>query len=248
MPRGKIFRIEAGVGKTDAAVIAAARAIRAGMSVVFAVPRVDLGDELVTRLAGQGVNAHVWRGRERLDPEAPETSMCLNLGAVADAREAGAWSIAATVCEQHDTKARRFVRCPHFETCGYMRQREATPQAWIVTHAMLFLPLPVAIGRVDALVIDEAFASGGVPQKPVSRALDEIESAGVLSGPENASKMKARREALIRAARASEDGPLSRAAVMAVAVGPHNPRSSANGKAAVCRADDMIGPLGSGPP
>lgn len=214
MPRGKIFRIEAGVGKTDAAVVAAARAIRAGLSVVFAVPRVDLGDELAFRLARQGIIAHVWRGRDRPDPEAPEAPMCLNLGAVADAREAGAWSIAATVCEQQDTKARRIVRCPHFETCGYMRQCVATPQAWIVTHAMLFLPLPAAIGRVDALAIDEAFVSGGIAQKPISRVLDEIESAGLLAGAENASKMKAWREALIRAARTSEDGPLSRNALV----------------------------------
>ncbi|MHB2207769.1 bifunctional DNA primase/polymerase [Methylobacterium sp. CM6257] len=215
MPRGRIFRIEAGVGKTDAAVTAAARAIRAGLNVVFAVPRVDLGDELAARLARQGITADVWRGRERPDPETPGHSMCLNPEAVADARQAGAWSIAETVCEQHDTKARRFVRCPHFETCGYMRQREATPQAWIVTHAMLFLPLPAALGRVDALVIDEAFASGGIPQKPVPRALDEIESAGLLAGAENASKMTVWREALIRGARASEDGPLSRAALVA---------------------------------
>ena len=242
IPRGKIFRIEAGVGKTDATVVAAARAICTGLSVVFAVPRVDLGDELAARLARQGIIAHVWRGRERPDPEAPETRMCLNLGAVDDAREAGAWSIAATVCEQQDTKARRIVRCPHFETCGYMRQREATPQAWIMTHAMLFLPLPTAIGRIDALVIDEAFASGGIPQKPVSRALDEIESAGVLSGPENASKMKAWREALIRAARASEDGPLSRAALVAAGL-TADAAASARGFEQARYADPGITPL-----
>ncbi|AIQ89590.1 bifunctional DNA primase/polymerase [Methylobacterium oryzae] len=242
MPRGKIFRIEAGVGKTDAAVVAAARAIRAGLSVVFAVPRVDLGDELATRLARQGIIAHVWRGRERPDPEAPKTRMCLNPSAVDDAREAGAWSIAATVCEQQDTKARRIVRCPHFETCGYMRQREAAPQAWIVTHAMLFLPLPAAIGRVDALAIDEAFVSGGIAQKPVSRALDEIEGAGVLAGSENASKMKAWREALIRAARASEDGPLSHAALAAAGLTADD-AASARGFEQARYADPGITPL-----
>lgn len=215
MPRGRIFRVEAGIGKTDAAVAAAARAIRAGLSVVFAVPRVDLGDELVARLARQGIIARVWRGRDRPDPEAPEHPMCLNLGAVADARQAGAWSIAETVCEQRDPAARRVVRCPFFESCGHVRQGYATPQAWIVTHAMLFLPLPAAIGRIDALAIDEAFASGGIPQKPVSRDLDEIESARTLKGPDNAEKMRAWRHALIEAVRGSEDGPLSRAALLA---------------------------------
>ncbi|KQP07718.1 hypothetical protein ASF28_11365 [Methylobacterium sp. Leaf99] len=215
-PRGKLSRIATGIGKTDAASIAGARSIRSGLSIAFAVPRVDLGDQLAARLAREGIAARVWRSRTQDDPENLAGKMCLNLSAVDDALAAGAWSVTDAVCESRDLKARRLVRCPHFAACGYMRQRDAAPEVWIVTHAMLFRAKPAALGPLDALVIDEAFISGAFPQKPTSRAFDEIESAGLLDRAESADKLQAWREALIRALRASEDGPVSRSVLLAV--------------------------------
>jgi hypothetical protein len=242
IPPVSLARIEAGVGKTHAAVEAAVRAVRAGLRVKFAVPRVDLGDQLAVALAKAGVTAHVWRGRDQPDPDTSAEYMCRNRTAVADARDAGAWSIAETVCEQKDLKTGRFVRCPLHDSCGYVRQRDADPQVWIVTHAMLFMPLPRPIGEVDALVIDEAFASGGIPQKAVSLSRDAIENARTLTGPENADKMHAWRYALIEAARNSGDGPLSRAALLAAGLTVDDAFQASRYEAA-CVEDSEITPV-----
>lgn len=242
IPPVSLARIEAGVGKTHAAVEAAVRAVRAGLRVKFAVPRVDLGDQLAAALAEFGVTARVWRGRDQPDPDAPAEHMCRNRAAVADARDAGARSIAETVCEQKDLKTGRIVRCPFHDSCGYNRQRDADPQIWIVTHAMLFMPLPKPIGEVDALVIDEAFASGGIPQKAFSLSRDAIEGARTLKGPENVAKLKSWRDALIRAAQASEDGPLSRAALLEAGLTADEAREASRYED-TCRIDPEITPV-----
>lgn len=242
IPPVSLARIEAGVGKTHAAVEAAFRAVRAGLRVKFAVPRVDLGDQLAAALMKAGVTAHVWRGRERPNPKSHNDSMCLNLGAVADAQAAGVYSIAETVCERNDPKTGRIVRCPFHDSCGYNRQRDADPQVWIVTHAMLFMPLPKPIGEVDALVIDEAFASGGISKDAVSLSRDAIENARTLMGPENADKMHAWRYALIEAVRGSEDGPLSRAVLLEAGLTVDDALQASRYEAA-CVEDSAITPV-----
>jgi superfamily II DNA or RNA helicase len=47
------LQVETGIGKTATAVRATAEAVKAGVNVVYCVPRHDLGDELVHRFRGK---------------------------------------------------------------------------------------------------------------------------------------------------------------------------------------------------
>src|SRR5215217_7410631 len=88
-PVSWLLQIETGVGKTEVAIGATANAVKAGMSVVYAVPRHNLGDELSRRFAAAGVAAQAYRGYEAADPASEDKSMCLDLAALRDVRQVG---------------------------------------------------------------------------------------------------------------------------------------------------------------
>ncbi|GJE51820.1 hypothetical protein GOFOIKOB_4884 [Methylobacterium tardum] len=212
-PRGTALRIEAGIGKTEVAIEAAAKSVRRGLAVVYAVPTVKLGDEVASRFAARGIDAQVYRGRDREDPEGAGEAMCRNLPAVRDAERAKVWSVYAAACETKPKGTSAAIRCPMFDACGYVRQRRAEPAVWIVPHVMLFRDRPALIPAPDALVIDEGFASGAVPNKPTRLTLDAIEAAALPDGGEDAVTLDRLRACLVGVLRTMPDGPLTRAAM-----------------------------------
>ena len=216
-PTSWALRVETAIGKTAVGLSAVGTAVRqGGLVVVYAVPTHKLGSELVERFAEEGIHARVYRGYEADDPDQPGMQMCHDLAAVTDAQKAGA-SIKGAVCEQKRPDGET-LRCEHFHACGMMRQRRARPQVWIVPHALLFTRRPGFIPEPDALVIDEGFSGGAIPEKAWRLTLDSIERApieilrkdGLLSlDPSN--DLESARGRLVRALRAHEgDGPVRR--------------------------------------
>jgi hypothetical protein len=99
--------------------------------------------------------------------------MCLDLPALKDAQEAGVGSIKASVCERKiDGET---FRCAKFNECGMTSQRQAKPDVWLVPHALLCARRPEYIPQPDALVIDEGFIAGAIPEKADRFPLDAME-------------------------------------------------------------------------
>lgn len=212
-------RVEAGIGKTDAAIAAIAGREAAGLSVAVAVPTIDLGEQLAIRLWRRGVDARVYRGRKAPDPESTDgDAMCLNLEAVAHAREAGARSVFESACERRDRTSAEALRCPMFHRCGHVRQRSATPRVWIIPHASLFTGRPGFIPKLDALVIDEKFFDGAIPDRPVRLTIDEIERAGLPHDEDQAQALSSLRASLVHALRATPDGHLTPGSLLAAGI------------------------------
>ena len=76
-PPAWAINVDVGLGKTRAfREIVAPELVRDGLSVVLAVPRHRLGDEIVCDFAADGITARVYRGRDADDPDAPGEKMC----------------------------------------------------------------------------------------------------------------------------------------------------------------------------
>lgn len=157
-----LLRITVGGGKSDAAVKGAAMlldAARAGggddadkKALIYAVPRHDLGGEIVDRVraAHAGRAVATWRGMDADDPEAPGEKMCRDPELPQAAARAG---LAPTeACGA----------CPLRNECGYRRQRGQKADVWIVAHNMMFSAKPAAIPKPAVLVVDEAFWGAGL--------------------------------------------------------------------------------------
>lgn len=215
------LRIETAIGKTTAAITAIAEAARTGLRIVYAVPTHKLGAELVEKFATAGVRARVYRGYEALDPEATSgETMCLDRAAMSDARDGG-MSVFDHVCERKLLDGSK-ARCPFFHQCGMIRQRNATPDVWIVPHALLFQTRPGFILAPDALVIDERFHGNAIPNKAATLTLDAIEHADFMISREDgtaaldeSNDLESYRATLVRALRAAPDGPLDRESLRA---------------------------------
>ena len=121
---------------------------------MLAVPRHKLGDEVVADFAAAGTTAHVFRGREAYDPEAPGEKMCRDLERVREIE--GALGRASTqACKS------KKGQCEFFNVCGYQKQRQQQPEVWAVAHQLLFRQRPSFI-ELDALAIDEGFYSAAL--------------------------------------------------------------------------------------
>ncbi|WP_425991081.1 bifunctional DNA primase/polymerase [Afipia sp. DC4300-2b1] len=207
----KVVRSEAGVGKSHAAITGSAKQAQRARHIVYVVPRLDLADQIAAGFASHDVKAEVYRGYEQPDPREPEHAMCRNVPAYTAARDLGV-GIRESVCERRiDGET---VRCPLASRCGMERQREARPQVWIVTAALLFFKRPDFIFPPDAIVIDESFidnAIGDTVQINVSELLaSKIE--GCSETDQDA--VTAYRTRLAAAIKANGNGPLSRAALI----------------------------------
>jgi hypothetical protein len=208
------LRIETGIGKTREAVRCAATAAKAGMEILYFVPRLNLGDELVPLFAEESVSARVYRGRDAPDPEKPERAMCLEPASVQDALKACASSVFQAVCELELKKQATLLRCPSFLGCSHVKQRWATPQVWILTHALLFQARPDFIASPAALVIDEQFLGSAIPDSANKLTLDAIQHAGLIYHDdgsrlvEPSRTLEQGRAVLVRALREHPDGPL----------------------------------------
>ena len=174
--------VDVGLGKTSQVrdqVIADIKSdrIRSG-KVVFAVPRHDLGEEQVQAFAAAGINAVLWKGRSAPDPtpENPDERMCRDLGAQADALTAQL-AVEQSACAV--TRDGKDYKCPHFEVCGYQRQKRRAVYAQVIicAHDSLFHAMPQVIGRPSMLVIDEGFWQAGLrgTDSPVQITVDSLD-------------------------------------------------------------------------
>lgn len=174
--------VDVGLGKTSQvreqiiAVLAAGRL--SGGKVVFAVPRHDLGEEQVEAFAAAGIAAVLWKGRTAPDPtpDKPDQRMCLDPDAQADAL-AAELSVEQAVCRvKRDGQT---YLCPHYEVCGYQRQKRLAKSAQVIicAHDSLFHAMPKVIGRPALLVIDEGFWQSGLrgTDSPVQITVDSLD-------------------------------------------------------------------------
>lgn len=155
--------------------------------VVVAVPTHVLGDEQADDFENMpefktaGFRVRVWRGREAPDPDAHDyrdpsipqgkkTKMCRDLDAVRDAQSIGL-DPDKTACRSKEGE------CIFFSVCGYQQEKQATADIWIVPHELIFSKVPAAIGKIAALIVDEAaWGDGldGVDGPPTEIALDAL--------------------------------------------------------------------------
>jgi hypothetical protein len=139
---------------------------------LLGVDRLRLGDDVVGDFARHGVTTRVFRGRSGPDPDRPGKSMCDDLAAVKVALSLGE-PVEPSCCREKHPETKATVECPFYSSCGYQRQKASKPQGWIVAHEMLFTAQR-AIGKVDAVLVDEAFWQDGVWKSSRGLTLDEI--------------------------------------------------------------------------
>ena len=53
-------------------------------------------------------------------------------------------------------RGRRAVRCPHFEVCGYQRQKRTKANVWPAAHECMAHEMPAAFGQIGLVMIDES--------------------------------------------------------------------------------------------
>ncbi len=174
--------VDVGLGKTSQVRDQVIAALRSGCigngRVVFAVPRHDLGVEQVEAFKAAGINAVLWKGRSAPDPtpENPDQRMCRDLGAQADALTAQL-AVEQTACAV--SRDGKDYKCPHFEVCGYQRQKRRAVYAQVIicAHDSLFHAMPQVIGRPTLLVIDEGFWQAGLrgTDSPVQITIDSLD-------------------------------------------------------------------------
>jgi len=127
--------------------------IESGIPVTISVPRLDLADEIAKTFTERGISASVYRGRDADDPQAgPKAKMCREGDRVA-AIEGALASVSQKACKTKDAE------CQFYKICGYQAQQKLKPQAWVITHPLLFRERPTFIPQPGQLCIDEAFWS-----------------------------------------------------------------------------------------
>ena len=218
-PPVKVARVEAGIGKTRIASEKVAEQARRGRRIAYVVQRLKLADEAAVQFAAHGVTAEAYRGYDQDDPLALGHKMCRNLPAYQAALALGV-SIRSAVCERRIDG--EVIRCPFANVCGRERQREARPQVWIVTAAMLFLPRPAFVfdgpdagnaggTPLDAVVIDERFHDHAIGEPQVVDVAALLNSKIEACDDEEADFLTGLRHRLHAAVKANGDGTLSRA-------------------------------------
>ncbi len=236
--------VDVGLGKTSQVrdqVIAALRSGCLGRGrVVFAVPRHDLGEEQVEAFKAAGINAVLWKGRSAPDPT-PENSdqrMCRDLGAQADALTAQL-AVEQTACAV--SRDGKDYKCPHFEVCGYQRQKRRAVYAQVIicAHDSLFHAMPQVIGRPTLLVIDEGFWQAGLrgTDSPVQITIDSLDPSekelrcydgkGQYDYPETQFLITYRLK-LWEVLQSTKSGPLRYADLKATGLTPQNCRDAAS--------------------
>jgi putative DNA primase/helicase len=157
-----------GIGKSTIAraelpaFITTMKALKLVYRLLWTVPFHRLGRDAELAMQILGLHVATWRGRDAADPEAedPDTKMCLDPDAVADALAIGA-DIEQSVCGNPDSG----TCCPFHRACGYQRQKAivAAADVTIAAHSVLFHALPAVIEKDLALIItDEAWWQVGL--------------------------------------------------------------------------------------
>jgi phage terminase small subunit len=124
-------RATTGSGKTQIAIEVLARWLQANpdRTCVYAVPRHDLGENIVEQFTTYGIDARLYRGREADDPDQPGEQMCQDLERVRIAVTAGI-DVQKSCCIKGENN------CDLVAICGYQGQFADAPQVWVVA-AML---------------------------------------------------------------------------------------------------------------
>ena len=178
------LRVSTGVGKSYAARQAAASLVRRlrlasdMRAVVIAVPRHNLSAETAEELRkiAPDLVVELYYGRDADDPRVLGQKMCWRAEEAAEAVSALV-SVEETLCLKGEAK------CPFIETCGYMRQKRAHADIWIVPHALLWKAPPPQIDPA-ALIVDEDPSSGayGGFDAPVMLSLDDLQCPLMVGG------------------------------------------------------------------
>lgn len=217
-PLVEIIPTETGIGKTYIARKGLTPLAKLGFKFVYAVPRHDLADEIAAAFRAEGLRkeqVEVYRAYDRPDPRAPKKhKMCRRPDEFKTVRALGINTHTA-ICERKPDLVP--IRCTHASRCGLMRQREATPNIWIVPTSLLFTAKPVFFPEIDAVVIDEGFIDNvfGDPFKIDVQVLRDTPIEKDLYNPEDYNKLTLFRHRLREAIKENGGGPLSRAALLA---------------------------------
>jgi len=162
--------ITTGGGKTQRAAARIARFVQGGKlkpgwSVLYLVPRHELGEHIDDLFRDLGVTAQVYRGRRADDPNIPgnmdlpkdkRTKMCIDLESLSRAEKCGK-DITKACCKY------KKVKCKFYDDgCGYQEQfPDQQPQVWIAAHEMIHYAQK-RFGKIAFIVIDESFWKRGV--------------------------------------------------------------------------------------
>lgn len=178
-----------GLGKTEQILANAAKLVRiaremadGGKTVVIAVPRHDLADEVAERLRSKlpsDISLAVYRGRKANAPHG-EAKMCERHKEASAVESVGA-NVTQSLCQQKKL-GQEVKLCPFFETCPYMRQMETEADIWIVPHALLGNRKPQCLGEVGVLFIDEDPLMSLIGSPEAEMSLDSISLPGGLLG------------------------------------------------------------------
>ena len=164
-PTSRLLITPTGTGKSTLA----RKAIRQilddnpGKTIGIASPRHALNDEqaadLRRRLGGK-YRVEVYRGRSAEDPEAPLESdapdakhlrMCHlheKIGALV-----GAGGAPDDLCRKGPKEK---PGCPHWDSCGYIKQRRKRADVWLFAHNVRTKKKPTPIGDLAAVFVDES--------------------------------------------------------------------------------------------
>ena len=162
--------ITTGGGKTQRAAAKIARFIREGKlkpgwSVLYLVPRHELGEHIDDLFRDLGVTAQVYRGRRADNPNIPgnedlpkdqRTKMCIDLESLSRAEKCGK-DITKACCKFKKQKCKFYD-----DGCGYQEQfPDEQPQVWIGAHEMMHYAQK-RFGKIAFIIIDESFWKRGV--------------------------------------------------------------------------------------
>jgi hypothetical protein len=168
-------RITTGGGKTRRAAAKIARFIqdgklKSGWSVLYLVPRHELGEHIDDLFRDLGVTAQVYRGRRADNPNIPgnmdlpkdkRTKMCIDLESLSRAEKCG--KDITKACCRYKPRGGEERRCKFYDDgCGYQAQfPDQQPQVWVAAHEMLHYAQK-RFGKIAFIVIDESFWKRGV--------------------------------------------------------------------------------------
>jgi putative DNA primase/helicase len=138
--------------------------------IIYAVPRHELGEEILKKFLSHGIDARIFRGRSAKDPDEPDELMCRNQKQYQLAVKLRA-DIYKTCCHSKNGT------CPLKATCKWIGQipkkGEPLPQVWIVAHELLFSGLP-ALGDPVAVIVDEGLWKSGIRHCAKPLRVDDI--------------------------------------------------------------------------
>jgi|GEM_PF-2119523 len=156
-----------------------------GKCIGIASPRHALNDEQAADLRerlGSEYRVAVYRGRNAEDPDAPLESdepdakrlrMCVVNERIGEL--VGAGGAAEDLCRKGTQKK---PGCPHWSSCGYIRQRETEADVWLFAHNVRTKKKPKPIGELAAVFVDESPVDvhlGGVDGTPVALTFGELQ-------------------------------------------------------------------------